>query len=162
MRHDDATPSALPGVGAPGDRTLQRIGWALLLAFVLAGAAGAFGNGALSRVSVRHPGLTIEYERMLRLLVVSEIRVRFEAPAGAAARIAVEPTRAPELEVRSVMPEPVSERATALGSVYELAAVPGRALEVVLRCVPRRPGRSAISIHVEGREPVVLRQWVLP
>src|SRR5687768_18123879 len=57
---------------------IQRVGWAALLVFLGAAAAGVFGSGPLSPTEVSSEGgaLTVEYQRFVRHRSPNEIAVR--------------------------------------------------------------------------------------
>jgi hypothetical protein len=151
----------LEGVGAPGRRTWQKVGWILLAAFVLAGAAGALGHGPLSRASVAHGDVRIEYERVLRMRAPTAFRVAMSRGAPARVRLAVELEDPTDIDLEGVVPEPLHTRASERGPVYELAAHDG-AIRFELRGVPRRLGYTETRLAIAGADPVAIRQLVLP
>lgn len=59
----------------------ERIGWAGLTLFVLAGLVGAFGGGSLSRAEARDPfsGLEVRFERFARADTSTKLEVRTKA-----------------------------------------------------------------------------------
>jgi hypothetical protein len=46
---------------------VQRIGWLIIAAVIVAALLGVFGGGPLSRAAVQGDGLRLEYERFARL-----------------------------------------------------------------------------------------------
>jgi hypothetical protein len=157
----DSASHGLPGVGGPGRRTWQKIGWSLLAVFVGAGAAGALGNGPLSRVSLSHGDVRIEYERVLRMRAPTELRVSVAQGAPARLEVAVESANPSDIELEGVVPEPLHTRASERGPVYELATHDG-AIRFALRAVPRRLGYTETRLSIGAAEPVAIRQLVLP
>lgn len=158
-----AVPSShrVPGVGGPGRRTWQKVGWILLAAFVGAGAAGALGNGPLSRASLSRDDVRIEYERVLRMRAPTEFRVAVARGAPARLVVAVETADPSDIDLEGVVPEPLHTRASERGPVYELATHDG-AIRFSLRGVPRRLGYSETRLSIGDDAPVAIRQLVLP
>ena len=61
---------------------VQRLGWGLLGAFVLAAALGLFGNGVLSRAEIHaaDAALSIRYERFIRAGAPTRLTVLVRGP----------------------------------------------------------------------------------
>src|SRR5688572_7914845 len=57
---------------------IQRVGWVLIILFVLAAAAGLFGDGILSKKKSTSGNATAEYERFARY--ESETKILLQSP----------------------------------------------------------------------------------
>lgn len=151
------------GVSPPGPRTAQRIGWVLLLLAILAAAAGAFGDGPLSRASISAPGgVRVDYERIVRRRAPTEIRIVVPSAPMPGGSLALEVTRLPGAERLVAFPDPLHERATALGARFEIATRGEGPFEIALRNVPSTLGRREIRLAIGLAEPIAIRQLVLP
>lgn len=156
-----STLERLPGVGGPGNRTWQWIGWCLLAAFVLAGATGAFGNGPLDRATLSDGDLRIDYDRVLRLRVPTELHVAVSRGVPSRLDVAIETEEPNDFSIETIVPDPLATRANGRGRVYEMTAPDGE-IRFVLHGAPRQIGRSETRLAIGGAEPVTIRQWVVP
>jgi hypothetical protein len=150
-------------VSLPGPRTAQRVGWVLLLLAILAAAAGAFGDGPISRASISAPGgVRVDYERIVRRRAPTEIRIVVPSAPMPGGTLALDVTHLPGTESLVLSPAPQHERATARGERFEIATRGEGPFEVALRNVPTTLGRREIRLGIGLAEPVALRQLVLP
>ena len=90
-----------------GSWTVERVGWGLLAAFLVAGFLGLLGPGLFSRATAHGP-LTVEYERFSRLQNEEEIRVRLLPGTRS---LWVENRFLAAVRITSVTPEPESVKA---------------------------------------------------
>jgi hypothetical protein len=151
------------GVDPPGPRTAQRLGWLLLLLLALAAAAGAFGDGPVSRASLSAPGgLRVDYERVVRRRAPTEIRIVVPSPAAPGGSLAIDVTALPAQERLVPVPAAQHERVSASGMRFEIATRGEGPFEIALRNLPRRVGRREIRLAIGPGEPVAIRQLVLP
>jgi hypothetical protein len=156
-----STPERLPGVGSPGNRTWQWIGWCLLAAFVLAGAAGAFGNGPLNRATLSDGDVRVDYDRVLRLRVPTEFHVAVARGVPPRVDVAIETKEPDDFAIEAIAPDPLATRANGRGRVYEMAARDGE-IRFVLHGAARKIGRNETRLAIGGAEPITIRQWVVP
>jgi hypothetical protein len=151
------------GVGPPGPRIGQRLGWMLLLFVILAAVAGGFGDGPLSHASFSAPGgLRVDYERIVRQRAPTQIRILVPSAEMASGAVAVDVSSLPASERLVPFPAPLHERATAGGTRFEIATRGQGPFEISLRNVPRSPGRREIRLGIGLAEPIAIRQLVLP
>lgn len=158
----DERSRGLPDVCVPGRRVAQKIGWVLLALFVLAGAAGAFGSGALTRASLQRDGVRVDYDRVLRARAPSELRIAIQRASPARVELAVEQPEPERIEIRELFPAPERQRAARRGPIYQLETGGDAPPVVALRILPRRPGSSELRLRLDGSPPLVIRQHVLP
>jgi hypothetical protein len=134
---------------------VQRVAWALMAAFVLAAALGAFGHGPLAHARVERRGLAVEYQRFARHGATTSVEI---TAAGGEVWIGAELLEG--AQVGEVLPEPERTRLEADRLVLEYPArAPAR---VVLEVKPSRPGRLVYRVGAAGGEEAELRQLVYP
>ena len=146
--------------------TVQRAGWVLMAALVVAAAAGLFGSGPLARATAAAPGaFTIEYERLTRYQSEQTLHVHLE-PAV---------TRSPETRlwvnrefldssrIDTVVPAPlrVEGRADRLDYVFHMAR-PGDRLVIAFNIQAEQIGLVAGRIGVNDTHELAFRQLVYP
>ena len=163
MRHEPAGSQAPmpPDVCIPGPRTGQRLAWGVLALLVAAAAAGFFGNGPWNHASLARDGLQVDYEPVVRVRAASDVRLGIGAasPEGVRLVLGFDGRR---LRIDDVFPEPVRQRLTADGAELEFETrgpSPGR---VALRILPLQPGRYELTVAVDGKPPLRIRQRALP
>ena len=146
---------------------VQRIGWGLMAAFVLAALAGSFGSGpASSRTETASDGsLSIEYEKFSTRKKPQRLRLKVQPAANGGGnlriRIAAEYLR--DIEIEKIVPTP-SEVISDQGALAYLFPVAKARQEAVITLYRRPDHTGAISgwIGLEGAEPVRIRQFVYP
>ena len=146
---------------------IQRVGWGLMAAFILAALAGSFGSGpASSRTATAPDGsLSVEYERFCtrekpqRLL----LQVQPEANGGGNLRIRVAAEYLREVEVERIVPTPsqVILGQGALTYIFPVAKARQEAV-ITLYVRPERIGAISGWVGLEGAEPVRIRHFVYP
>lgn len=140
---------------------IERIGWAAMLAFIIAAVLGFFGNGPVSTKTVGDASsATLTYERFLRF--ASPELIEINVAAGRPGPIAVEVNESylREFEITSIAPTPRS--AALVGDRYrfefDLAAVP---TTIAIRLTPEKIGRKHGSVAVAGTQ-LDFAQFVYP
>jgi hypothetical protein len=143
---------------------MERAGWVALATFVIAAAAGLFGDGPLSHATASDQSrqLVIRYQRFVRASASSELHLQVSASAANSGEITVWADRAylRDVEVSSIVPEPT--RVSQLGKhiVYAFAvAAAAESSEIAFRYKPARAGRLHGSFGLSARAPVALRQF---
>jgi hypothetical protein len=142
---------------------MERVGWAGLVVFVLAAAAGAFGGGPLSSTQTSDGGglLTVHYERFVRFSAVTEFVVRTARTANATeTTVFVEQSYLQHFEVASVLPTPVRVEQHGSHVAFVFSSVAGDAdHELVFRLKPIRAGRLVGTFGVSKSNGVPVRQF---
>jgi hypothetical protein len=136
---------------------IQRVGWVLLVALLVASGLGLLGSGGPLHEEILGAGsaFRVEHPRVQRLS--SEFTARFEL-AGADSLSILLPTRFFEdHRLDSWTPEPVS--ATAEGDEIRFTFEGGNA---ILRAQPQSIGRKAITVREAGGERRDMSYLVLP
>lgn len=140
---------------------VERIGWALLFAFVLAALFGFFGEGPVSTRTVGDAkAATLTYDRFLRY--ASPTLLEIAVARGRPGPIAVEVSEAylRHFEITSIAPSP--RIAALVGDRYrfefDLETVP---TTIAIRLKPERIGRKHGSFAVAGTQ-LDFAQFVYP
>jgi hypothetical protein len=148
---------------------IQRLGWVLMAAFVLAATAGLLGSGPLSHRRVTVPGvMVVDYDRFARLQTDETLTVRLEPAATAAetVRLSLDRGFLDSARVQSVLPPPVRVEAAAGRLVYVFSiAEPGVPMIVTFAFEPREFGSYRGRVAVEfptTMHRVEFRQLVYP
>ncbi|HSB93027.1 MAG TPA: hypothetical protein VLC28_07925 [Flavitalea sp.] len=84
---------------------IQRIGWGLLLSFVLLAALGAFGTGMLSKVHLQSGLYSVDYERFGRFQMPQEFKIMAHARNGKVV-VKVPQSFTENYEISSSLPQP--------------------------------------------------------
>lgn len=95
---------------------VQRVGWVLVLAIMLAAALGVFGHGILSKKVVQLENAQATYERFFRY--EAEMEIRFSVADGAApTQVYFSQDYLKNMRIEQIVPEP-KESFTRSGSVF--------------------------------------------
>lgn len=136
--------------------TVERVGWGLLGAAVLAGLLGFLGPGILSGARAEGP-LTVEFDRSERRENPGELRVRLR---GGARNLWIENRWLEDVDVQRVRPEPARVHAQPGWTVYAFEG----AEEVDVRLVVehKKAGRVKGRFGVSPERTVTVSQFVYP
>jgi hypothetical protein len=142
---------------------VQRIGWFLLCAFVLAALLGVFGSGPLSHARAGEPGspLWVEYERFVRQGTGD--RVTIHVPAGESREtleIRVSRDYVDTLRIERITPEPDAMGVNGTDVVLRFLGDAANSSRVVLDVEPLTIGPKAATIGTQGAPSVTLTQLV--
>jgi len=143
------------------ERTAQRIGTLFLLLFVIAGAAGLFGDGPLSHVSNASQGMLLEYERFGRATDVTTLAVTVETAAsdGNAVRVRMPRTFLSKVWVVETRPQDAFRGFEGDAAVFQVDAADGRArFELLYK--PNRFGVLRAVVQPENGTASELRQLI--
>lgn len=134
---------------------VQRMGWWVLAAFVVAASLGLFGGGPLSAAQAGVPGapLWIEYERFVR--VGAPTRISLHAGVAASSngiRLRIRRSYFEALKIERMVPEPA---AVAVGESdvtmrFDSVASGSPFFTVILDVEPLRAGRHQAAFDVDG------------
>jgi hypothetical protein len=130
---------------------------------VLAGLAGAFGRGPLSRASAEAPahGATVSYERVQGKGTPGQILVELKrASPDTQADITLDPALAEHLSLTTTQPRSSAEWTSAEGETHRFLLGPHGRGKVVLFVQPSKPGlvHGALTLNGE-RVPINLLIW---
>lgn len=142
----------------------SRVGWLVMSAVVVAAMLGVWGEGPLSeaRASSGNGALSVQYERFVRDLGETDLRVRV-APGHTeqgAVRVGIDQDYLAANQVQAVTPEPASSALRGGRLVYEFPATDRAGLLLRLDLRPSGGiGASDATVTVNGAEPVRFTQF---
>lgn len=143
---------------------IRRVVWLLVPVGLAAGLAGAFGSGALSRAELRDRSgrPSLEYERILHFRTPSQLVLHAGQGTGAdgQVRVSIAKSWIDAVELEGVVPEPEAAQSRSSDVRYTFAAVPPASFR--LQFTPARIGLVRGEVAVDGTDPVVFQQLVLP
>jgi hypothetical protein len=145
----------------------QRVGWFVWSTIIVAACLGLLGPGPLSaaRDSDANGTLTVAYDRFLHYHHPTEIRITLGnlSRAGGELELTLSQELLDRMQIRRIEPEPVRASLGGGGVVYKFSrsdsADPS---EIVFHVDFERIGPSHGTIKVNGKEPIVLNQFVYP
>jgi hypothetical protein len=146
---------------------IQRIGWFVWAAILVAGLAGLLGTGPLSNAEATTPGgdLTVAYDRFLHYHQpgVLEVELHNNNSRSETTQLTVSQTLLDRVEIHRIEPEPERRELAADGVVYSFPrASNAQSAKIVFHIEYERPGKSTARIGLAGGEPVFFNQFVYP
>ncbi len=145
----------------------ERIGWVVMAVLLVAGLLGLLGYGPLSRTQAGTPGtLTVDYDRLQRASAPSEYR--FHATPTLARdgqlRLRFDNALLAEIELNSVLPEPVQMRSGPGYTEFVFAMDPadGPPARLQFQFHPATFGRVRGRVTAAGAQPLVIDQIIFP
>ena len=141
---------------------VQRMGWVLLGAVVLAGLAGLLGSGPLSNAQESNDaGVKVKYERFVRHGAPSKIEVTVAKPARPV-RIAISRSFLETLETRRLLPTPGQVQAGDGFVVYAFEPEGSGPMQVTFLVQPDELGSHEAEIVVNDGSALTIRQFTYP
>ncbi|MDR7035987.1 hypothetical protein J2X36_000723 [Methylobacterium sp. BE186] len=131
----------------------QSVLQSLIALVVVAGLAGLFGQGWLSRMTRTFPTqpLTVTYERLLRANAPAEMKVSATQPLpGDMLRVEIGADLLDHVSINATQPRAASVDATPDGVTYTFRLGPERQGSVLFKLAPSRVGRVDGSISAQG------------
>jgi hypothetical protein len=144
---------------------VRQIGWTVLFLLWLAGLAGLFGSGPLSRSTASGPDLRLEYERFVRSTAPQELTLHLGPGVTAHPKVRLWVNRKflDTQQIESVVPEPESVEAGSDRVVFILSmAELGKPISVVFRLQTQCAGSLDGRIGVEEGGALRFHQIVYP
>ena len=145
----------------------ERAGWAVMVVLLLAGLLGLFGYGPLSRTRAGTQGtLMVSYDHLQRASAPTEYR--FQAAPSLARngqlRLRFDDALLDEVEMESILPEPVQMRAGPgyTEFVFAMDGTEGPSAHLQFQFKPATFGHVRGRIATEGAEPLVIDQIIFP
>jgi len=136
----------------------------MVIGVLLAGAmAGVFGGGPLAHASRAAGSARLEFDRLVRHGVITRLTLQLGTDQAVNRRVQVtlDWGYLEKVDLRDVIPEPVSTVSSAEGITWEFAA--GEAgSTIVLEIEPRHSGPREGQLKVGANTTLVFRQFVYP
>ncbi len=131
-----------------------QVGLQILIGIIIiAGLAGAFGNGMLSRAASRFPGapISLTYERFLRANAPADFVLKLEEPLPKEClEVAIGARLLDHVSIGSTQPRARSVDATPQGVTYTFDLTPERQGSITFRISPRKVGSLDADMTVAG------------
>lgn len=146
---------------------LQRVGWVVIVLFIVAALLGLLGEGPLGQASQTAPdgSAALEYQRLLHFHNPNELRLAIDAKAneGKELRLWVSAEYLRDVDINSILPEPIRMEAGADGHTFVFAvASPGQPTNITIHFEADRAGLIHGEIKVEGRDAIAFGHFVYP
>jgi len=146
---------------------VQRVGWVILVLFVLAALLGLMGSGPLSQARAGHEQGTVwvEYSRFSRAEAETALAVHLGPAAmrDGKARVWLDRTYHEKIKIDRIMPEPLEVEAAADRLTYVFPVGDGaQPVAVVFHFQPRQAGVLHPSLGVPQADTLSFAQYVYP
>lgn len=144
---------------------VQRIGWGCMLLILAAALLGFLGQGVLThrRATTDDGALSVDYYRVERYESPARLEIRLhDLPSAEPLRLYVSKTFFDHTTPEAVSPVPVGTRMEGDEVVYDFAVSGVKDLTIVYRYRHDDIGRLSYQIRHNDRQPVAIRQFVLP
>ena len=145
--------------------SVERAGWVLMSAIVIAALAGLFGGPTTRKEAQDGSGrLQMVYQHFQRHLKPSEVQLSFEACGQSVIEITLDAALFSAFEIRGIMPQPLETQTHAGGLLMKFAASPESEApaRITLIVVPNGQGRVSGHIGFFGETPAPLDIFVFP
>lgn len=145
--------------------TAQRIGWVLMLLFVIAALLGATGSGGpLSMARAQSGQATVNYPRIARWQASTQMIVTLAPSASGQADLYLPQSLLDVFAVEGILPEPAQARTAAGGQLLTFdVGQPGASRQIVVRIRASRPAfPTAARMRIGDSPPLDLNFTVLP
>jgi hypothetical protein len=141
----------------------ERVGWALMVLFVVAALAGVFGPGPLSWTTTSNRDVALEYQRFTHLEADDVITVKIVGSAVTSDSIDVEIAHEwfSAVDVAGISPDPADQVATDYGIRMTVATEPSADVTIDIAFRAREVGPLHAGVRFEGQV-VPFRQLVYP
>lgn len=141
---------------------VQRAGWLLMSLAVLLGLAGLFGRGPLTRRDASAPGLSLQYQRVLRLEATESLEFTLEAGRAGEAGLELDAGFVSRTEIERIIPEPREISVSPEGHRLSFPAAGTGPVAVRLLFVPKKLGRLRARFGTPGGAALPVAFFVLP
>lgn len=144
---------------------IQRIGWVVMGALILASLLGLLGSGGLLNETTQHSTdgrLQVNYDRFIRFDAPGTLRLQLAAQ-NSTARLWLDKDYLKALDIEWITPSPLRVSADASGLTYEFAPrAPGTSLPVSIKFQTQAVGLLQARIRLEGGTTLSFTQFSYP
>ena len=141
---------------------VQRVGWWLFLAVLLAAVLGVFGSGPLSDAEIIDAHAAIRYERFLRRDAPTTITIQLSRTAKPETSVRVDREYLAGLQIERIIPQPQDEQAEGESVVFRFATHGTGSAVITFHVRPMKPGELSGTFAIVGGQPVELSHFVYP
>ncbi len=161
---------AEPGIQVPQESAfhrrewrLERLGWAFITLVFLAALAGGLGTGPLSAAQTQAGSgrVELQYQAVTHREADDTLTVIFDSPPSGKADLVILGDWLENADIRSVSPEPASQKAVSGGLSLEIEAAAARKSTAVISMRLKAAGLVSGEVRIDGQS-VQFSQLVLP
>lgn len=136
---------------------IQRIGWALMFAFLIAALLGLFGEGPFSKKQIQVGSINVEYERFCRYEHGMEIRLQSEGEN--ISTVSIPQTYLKSFRMATIVPEPAKQVATAGSVQYQFEGTQNDIICFYLDPIDRKTVEGIFHVN---NNPFTIKQTIYP
>lgn len=141
---------------------VQRVGWAVLILFLLAGASGLLGKGPLAHETIALPNGTLELDRFARRHAPTQWVINLlETPAQGSLELAITAQYISEFEITAITPEPERTELKNGELVFTFAGAQSGG-RIVMHLDPQEVGIFRGTVRISGARAIPVRQIIYP
>ena len=133
-----------------------RAGWVLMGLFVMAGIAGAFGEGLFTRTLCQNSHFSVTYDRFLRYSMNSEIVINASS-LGADSSVYLNSDYLKKVKIEAISPQPEAVKLD--GKRMRLKFASRKPEDIILYLSPINRGSQQLTIELNGKK-VSLKQFI--
>ncbi|HSE53359.1 MAG TPA: hypothetical protein VLB00_14315 [Gemmatimonadales bacterium] len=141
---------------------VQRIGWLLMVLLVLLGLAGLFGQGRLARREAAVQGLTLRYQRVVRLEAIQVLEFALGARPSGEVALELDSGFVSRTDIERIIPEPREIAVSPEGQRLSFSSAGSGSVAVRLLFVPKKLGRLRARFATPGGAELPVSFLVLP
>jgi hypothetical protein len=143
--------------------SIERLGWLIIAVILAVGLLGGFGGGPLAHASRSGQAVNLDFDRVVRHGVPTELRltVGTGAVVNGRIRVALDWTYLRAVDLLGIHPAPVQSSTSGDRLFLDFAATDGGSNRIIFEVEPHDIGRQQGRIEV-GPSRVDLSQFVLP
>ncbi|MFS8607463.1 MAG: hypothetical protein LOD94_05645 [Gammaproteobacteria bacterium] len=146
---------------------VERVGWIVIAAIVIAALCGLFGGGWLGRAAVRagDGSLSLEYDRLWRVRSPAslEVDVKSSGLDEEGVRVWIARDYIGSMSSTEITPQPVRVEGDAERVVFEFATTDeASAIGIVFRVEPQRAWRLQGALGLDGGYELHFSQFIFP
>ena len=136
---------------------VQRIGWVLMFAFLIAAMLGFFGEGPLSNKHIQAGSINVEYERYCRY--EHGMQIRLESTGENISIVSIPQTYLKNFRVSTIVPEPEKQVSTAGFVQYQFEGTQNNIVTFYLDPVERKTVEGVFQVNAH---PFTIKQTIYP
>jgi len=141
---------------------VQRAGWLLMALVVLLGLAGLFGQGRLASREAGGQGITLRYQRVVRLEATQSLEFALDARQSGEVALELDSGFVRRTEIERIIPAPREISVSPAGQRLSFPAAGSGSVAVRVLFVPKKLGRLRGRFGTPGGAVLPVSFFVLP
>ena len=137
---------------------VQRVGWVIIIAIIIAGILGLFGEGVLSKKKPVSGNITATYESFYRY--DAEMKIVIESSSDHISQISFPQQYLKNFEILRFIPEPDNNVTSAGEVIYNYLPAQNRVVSIYL--TPTNKGSIKGDMKVNGMNTFSLHHFIYP